>query len=153
MMELDELRKLIEMLKDTDITDVQIEKEGVKVRLKREKFLGHFEMPSMAAPSSSARQIAEQPAPGEQQAEETQRLLTITAPLVGTFYRSPSPDAPPFVEAGDRVSKGQVICIIEAMKLMNEIESDTDGVVVRILVENAHPVEYGEPIFLIDPAQ
>jgi len=152
-MELEELRQLIEMLKDTDITDVQIEKEGIKVRLKREKFLGHFEMPSLAAPSAPSRQIAEQPAAEGQQKEETQRLVTITAPLVGTFYRSPSPDAPHFVEAGDQVSKGQVICIIEAMKLMNEIESDTDGVVVRILVDNAHPVEYGEPIFLIDPTQ
>jgi acetyl-CoA carboxylase biotin carboxyl carrier protein len=70
---------------------------------------------------------------------------------VGTFYRSPSPDAEPFVDVGARVKKGQVLCIIEAMKLMNEIESEVDGVVVRMLVDNGHPVEYGEPLFLVEP--
>ena len=83
--------------------------------------------------------------------EDTQRLITITCPIVGTFYRAPSPDAPPFVDAGAKVRKGQVICIIEAMKLMNEIESELDGVIVRALVENGQPVEYGEPLFLIEP--
>jgi len=83
--------------------------------------------------------------------EETQRLITVTSPIVGTFYRSPSPDTPSFVEAGLRVKKGQVLCIIEAMKLMNEIESDTDGIVVKALIENGQPVEYGEPLFLIEP--
>ena len=83
--------------------------------------------------------------------DETQRLITITSPIVGTFYRSPSPDAPPFIEVGIRVKKGQVLCIIEAMKLMNEIESETDGIVVKALVENGQPVEYGEPLFLIEP--
>jgi acetyl-CoA carboxylase biotin carboxyl carrier protein len=85
--------------------------------------------------------------------DESHRLITITAPLVGTFYRSPSPEAAAFVEVGDRVRKGQVICIIEAMKLMNEIESEADGVVSRVLVENSQPVEYGEPLFLLEPEQ
>jgi acetyl-CoA carboxylase biotin carboxyl carrier protein len=80
-------------------------------------------------------------------------LLTIEAPMVGTFYRAPSPDAQPFVRDGDRVKKGQVVCIIEAMKLMNEIESKVAGRVVKIFVENAHPVEFGQPLFLIDPAR
>jgi acetyl-CoA carboxylase biotin carboxyl carrier protein len=83
--------------------------------------------------------------------EETQRLVTITSPIVGTFYRSPSPEAAPFVEVGLKVNKGQVLCIVEAMKLMNEIESDAEGIVVKILVENGQPVEYGEPLFLIEP--
>ena len=78
--------------------------------------------------------------------------MTATSPIVGTFYRSPSPDAPPFVDVGAMVRKGQVICIIEAMKLMNEIESEADGIIVRALVENGHPVEYGEPLFIIDPS-
>jgi acetyl-CoA carboxylase biotin carboxyl carrier protein len=150
-MELEELKKLIEMLKDTDITDIQIEKEGAKIRLKREKFITSIEMPSLTQAAPAARQIAEQPA--AEHREDAQRLFTVTAPLVGTFYRAPSPDAQPFAEEGDRVSKGQVLCIIEAMKLMNEIESDIDGVVVKILVENANPVEYGEPLFLIEPSQ
>jgi acetyl-CoA carboxylase biotin carboxyl carrier protein len=83
--------------------------------------------------------------------EESQRLITIKAPLVGTFYRATSPDGPPLVEVGDRVKKGQVLCIIEAMKLMNEIESEVDGTLVKVLVENAQPVEYGEALFLIEP--
>jgi acetyl-CoA carboxylase biotin carboxyl carrier protein len=83
--------------------------------------------------------------------EETQRLVTITSPIVGTFYRAPTPEAVSFVEIGANVNKGQVLCIVEAMKLMNEIESDVDGIVVKILVENGQPVEYGEPLFLIDP--
>jgi acetyl-CoA carboxylase biotin carboxyl carrier protein len=78
-------------------------------------------------------------------------LLTIEAPMVGTFYRSPSPDAQPFARDGDRVKKGQVVCIIEAMKLMNEIESKVAGRVVKVLVENAQPVEYGQPLFLLEP--
>ena len=83
--------------------------------------------------------------------DESHRLMTITAPLVGTFYRASTPEVAPFVEVGDRVKKGQVICIIEAMKLMNEIEAEADGIVARVLVENSHPVEYGEPLFLLEP--
>ncbi len=143
-MELDELKALIELLRDTDISDLQVEKNGVKVRIKRERFLTSVEVP---------RKLLQQEAalPQAEPASETQRLVTVTAPLVGTFYRAPSPDAQPFVEAGTAVKKGQVLCMIEAMKLMNEIESDTDGVLVRALVENAQPVEYGEPLFLIEP--
>jgi acetyl-CoA carboxylase biotin carboxyl carrier protein len=147
-MELDELKKLIDLLKDTDVTDIQIEKEGVKIRLKREKFLSAFERVAAAAPPEAVEKASLHPAVPQ---EDSSRLVTVTAPLVGTFYRSPSPDAPHFVEVGQQVKKGQVLCIIEAMKLMNEIESEADGVVVRALVENNHPVEYGEPLFLIEP--
>jgi len=84
--------------------------------------------------------------------KEEEMLHTITSPLVGTFYRASSPDAPPFVEVGAKVEKGQVLCIIEAMKIMNEIESDVSGVIKKILVENGQPVEYGEPLFLIEVA-
>ncbi|RPI35263.1 MAG: acetyl-CoA carboxylase biotin carboxyl carrier protein, partial [Nitrospiraceae bacterium] len=76
---------------------------------------------------------------------------TVTSPIVGTFYRSPSPEAPVFVETGLRIKKGQVLCIIEAMKLMNEIESEVDGILIKALVDNGQPVEYGEPLFLIEP--
>ena len=144
-MELEDLKELIELLKDTDITELQVEKEGTKVKIKREKMLTSLDMPGhkpMSHQDKAATPEAE---------EETQRLVTVTSPIVGTFYRSPTPDANHFVEIGAQVSKGQVLCIVEAMKLMNEIESDVDGIVVKILVDNGQPVEYGEPLFLIDP--
>lgn len=144
-MELEDLKELMGLLKDTDVTELQIEKDGVKVKIKREKFFGHLEVPPVM---HEKREIKKEEIV---QTEAEGRLLTVTSPIVGTFYRSPSPDAEPFVDVGTRVKKGQVLCIIEAMKLMNEIESEVDGVVVRILVENGHPVEYGEPLFLIDP--
>jgi acetyl-CoA carboxylase biotin carboxyl carrier protein len=85
------------------------------------------------------------------QTEDTTGMITITSPIVGTFYRSPSPDADPYVEEGDYVKKGQVLCIVEAMKLMNEIESEMDGRVTKILAESTKPVEYGQALFLVDP--
>ncbi|MEW5746572.1 MAG: acetyl-CoA carboxylase biotin carboxyl carrier protein [Nitrospirota bacterium] len=143
-MELEELKELMSLLKDTDITELQVEKEGVKVKIRREKFFGHLEVHQPSPVEKKEISRAEEP-------EADGRLFTVTSPIVGTFYRSPTPEAGPFVEPGTKVKKGQVICIIEAMKLMNEIESDIDGVIVRALVENGHPVEYGEPLFLIDP--
>jgi len=144
-MELEDLKELIELLKDTDITELQVEKEGTKVKIKREKIFTSLEMPVHKPAVFQDKIVAETE-------EETRRLATITSPIVGTFYRSPSPEAQPFVEVGTSVNKGQVLCIVEAMKLMNEIESDVDGIVVKILVENGQPVEYGEPLFLIEPA-
>ncbi len=144
-MELEELKELIELLKETDVTELQIEKEGTKVKIKREKILSHLEMAGHERAAFQEKIVAETE-------EEAQRLITITSPIVGTFYRSPTPEAPPFVEIGAKVVKGQVLCIVEAMKLMNEIESDIDGIVMKILVENGQPVEYGEPLFLIEPA-
>lgn len=144
-MNVEELKDILNLLRDTDITELVIEKEGIKVKIRRERFIGPFEIQQ----TQKVQDIQKtQPVPQE---EETRRLITVTAPIVGTFYRSPSPDAPPFVEVGTRVKKGQTLCIIEAMKLMNEIESEVDGVVARILVENGQPVEYGEPLFLIEP--
>src|SRR5262249_1750649 len=96
-----------------------------------------------AKPAETARAAATAPQPDDG--------TLITSPFVGTFYRSPSPDAGVFVERGQRIKKGQVLCIVEAMKLMNEIESDLDGVILDILVENGQPVEYGEPLFRIGP--
>jgi acetyl-CoA carboxylase biotin carboxyl carrier protein len=144
MMELEEIKELIELLKETDITEIQIEKDGTKVKVKRQKILPPIEIPMAKTQTLQEKIIAEAE-------EESQRLVTITSPIVGTFFRSPSPDANPFVEVGSTVSKSQVLCIVEAMKLMNEIESDVDGIVMKILVENGQPVEYGEPLFLIEP--
>ncbi len=154
-MEYEELKKLIELLKDSDITELQLEREGVKVRLKRDKLFSSFDMGALARqaahpPASAAKPAGEAEVcpPGD---EDSHRLVTVTAPLVGTFYNSSSPDSEPFVEVGDRVKKGQVICIVEAMKLMNEIECEADGQIVKVLVENGQPVEYGEPLFLVEP--
>ncbi len=140
-MELEDLKGLIELLKETDITELQIEKNDVKVKIKRDKLLSSIELSKPVVPQEKHAETLEEP----------QRLITVTSPIVGTFYRASSPEAEPFIEAGARVKKGQVLCIIEAMKLMNEIESEAEGVVVRILVENGQSVEYGEPLFLIEP--
>jgi acetyl-CoA carboxylase biotin carboxyl carrier protein len=148
-MEHEDLKELIGLLKDTDITEIQLEKEGVKIKIKREKYFGHLEMPQ---PVMVERKVVrEEPQAAQTAPVPDKKLFTIPSPIVGTFYRSPTPESPPFVDIGTRVRKGQVLCILEAMKLMNEIESEVDGVITRILVENAHPVEYGEPLFLIDP--
>jgi acetyl-CoA carboxylase biotin carboxyl carrier protein len=144
-MELEDLKKLIELLKETDITEIQVEKEGTKVKIKREKFFQAMDISSQKPPTIQESAIK------MEIEDETQRLTTVTSPIVGTFFRSPSPEAPAFVETGLRVKKGQVLCIIEAMKLMNEIESEFDGILVKALVDNGQPVEYGEPLFLIEP--
>ena len=148
-----EIRRLAELLREYGLSEVEVEREGVRIRLRRESppVAAAAFGPVGAAPASPAIAMpaagAAAPAPGANEAH----LLTIEAPMVGTFYRAPSPDAQPFVRDGDRVKKGQVVCIIEAMKLMNEIESKVAGRVVKVLVENAQPVEYGQPLFLLEP--
>lgn len=144
-MELEDLKQLIELLKETDITEIQVEKEGAKVKIKREKFFQSLEIATQKVSSLQESTLK------KEIEDEAQRLVTVTSPIVGTFYRSPTPEAPVFVETGLRVKKGQVLCIIEAMKLMNEIESEVDGILLKALVENGQPVEYGEPLFLIEP--
>ena len=145
-MELDEIKGLIEFLQDTDITELKIEREGSTLKIKREKFFPAAEVtPSAVRPAAAIREA-------EEEAVEGQNLVTITSPIVGMFHRAPSPESPPFVEVGSAVTKGQVLCIVEAMKLMNEIESDTNGIVTKILIENGQPVEYGEPLFLVEPS-
>ena len=139
-----EIRRLADLLRDYGLTEVEVEREGVRIRLRRD--LAPAPSTSTAIPASSAA-----PTPAAIGTIPEAHLLTIEAPMVGTFYRSPSPDAQPFVRDGDRVKKGQVVCIIEAMKLMNEIESKVAGRVVKVLVENAQPVEYGQPLILLEP--
>ncbi len=142
-----EIRRLADLLRDYGLTEVEVEREGVRVRLRREPaaVAAPPAVSGAPAPASSAVAVAATPKANEA------HLLTIEAPMVGTFYRAPSPDAQPFVRDGDRVKKGQVVCIIEAMKLMNEIESKVAGRVVKVLVENTQPVEYGQPLFLLEP--
>ena len=144
-MEIEDIKALLDLIKDTDVSEIEVEKEGSKVKIRRGRFYTSVEVPAAPAPPQIPQQI-------RHDAQEEERLFTVTAPLVGTFYRAPSPEAAVFVEVGSEVRKGQVLCIVEAMKLMNEIESEADGRIVKILAENGQPVEYGEPLFLIDPA-
>ncbi len=156
-MNLKELKELIEMLKNTDISELEIERSGTKVRLRKGGDVTfHPVMPRMeypptpiVAPSTAE---PERPAPGPAPAPPSPSQITVTSPIVGTFYRASSPEKPPYAEVGDVVKKGQVLCIIEAMKLMNEIESEAAGKVVQVLVENGQPVEYGQALFVIEPA-
>jgi acetyl-CoA carboxylase biotin carboxyl carrier protein len=160
-MNLKEIKELIELLKDTDISELEIERSGVKVRLRKGGDVTfHPTMPRMEYPPAAivAPAITEvsvpapAPAPAEKVVEPVKtNQIKVTAPIVGTFYRSSSPEKPPYVEVGDVVKKGQVLCIIEAMKLMNEIESETTGKIVQAVVENGAPVEYGQPLFVIEP--
>jgi len=145
-----EIRRLADLLREYGLTEVEVEREGVRVRLRREAAPATASAPPAAAPAASSLELPS-PVAAEASGADTAHLLTIPAPMVGTFYRAPSPDAPPFVREGDRVKKGQVVCIIEAMKLMNEIESKVAGRVVKVLVENTQPVEYGQPLFLLEP--
>ena len=145
------IQELIDILKRNSLTELELEREGVRIRVRYE--LGIKTITTAVAESAPAQTIAaSQPAVSGASASADQTgLVTITSPIVGTFYRSPSPDADPYVEEGDYVKKGQVLCIVEAMKLMNEIESEVDGRVVKILAESTKPVEYGQALFHIDP--
>ncbi|MFQ5900175.1 MAG: acetyl-CoA carboxylase biotin carboxyl carrier protein [Thermodesulfobacteriota bacterium] len=142
-MNIKEIQDILKMLEGTDISEFELEKSSGKVKIKRCLYS------STVVPEVEVEKRGTLPPAKKELAPED--LKTITSPMVGTFYRSPSPDAPPFVEEGSMVKKGQVLCVIEAMKLMNEVEAEFNGKLISILVENAHPVEYGEPLFLIDP--
>ncbi|MDI3279775.1 MAG: acetyl-CoA carboxylase biotin carboxyl carrier protein [Bacillota bacterium] len=161
-MNVNEIKELIKILDGTDIAELNVETEGVKVNIKKAAAL--LSAPAAHSPVLPARAEAgaevrvagesEKPGPAAPAAGQEEELgpnqVKIVAPMVGTFYRAPSPDADPYVKEGDLVKVGQPLCIIEAMKLMNEIESEVEGRVVRILVENAEPVEYGQPLFIIE---
>ncbi len=156
-MNLKELKELIELLRNTDISEIEIERSGTKVRLRKggdvtfHPVMSRMEYPPapIVAPSTpEPERPAAVPAPVTAAPDQ----LKVTSPIVGTFYRSSAPEKPPYVDVGDIVKKGQVLCIIEAMKLMNEIESEIAGKVVQVLVENGQPVEYGQALFVIEPA-
>lgn len=144
------IQGFIDLLKQHNLAELEFESGGVRIRLKREGTTGPVLVAKPEPIVGSAPPQVE--TPSAPMVEQTAGMLTITSPIVGTFYRSPSPDADAYVEEGDIVKKGQVLCIVEAMKLMNEIESEVNGRVVKILVESTKPVEYGQPLFLIDPA-
>ncbi len=142
--------EIIEKIKGTKIEEVEFETE--KGRIKIRQYVGpKKEVVSAPQQVVEVKEELKHSPTVEEQKENAGNYHVIKSPLVGTFYRAPSPGAPPFVEEGDIVSKGQVLCIIEALKVMNEIESDINGKVVKILVENGQPVEYGQELFYIEP--
>lgn len=157
-----QVQALVDLLEERGLEEFEMERAGVRIRIRRrgsqpaapvfESYLpgAANSGPAPAAESRSAEAQAETAAEMGLLAED---VHVVKSPIVGTFYASPQPDAPPFVKLGDAVEVGQVLCIIEAMKLMNEIEADVAGQVVRIYVENAQPVEYGEPLFAIRPGK
>ncbi len=168
MLTFEQIKELIDQVASHRLSGVELERSGFRLKIDGQKIAGsdaagavHLSVPAMpaestppsAAGASPPADTAEsRPAPGATapEAEAPPRNLhTLKSPIVGTFYRSPNPDSPAFAEVGDRVRIGQVLCIVEAMKLMNEIESDVDGTIVEVHVENAQAVEYEEPLFAI----
>ena len=151
-MDLRKLKKLIDLVQESGIGEIEITEGEEKVRISRQAAGGPPLL--MAAPALQAMPVtaaAGAPAAAAEAAAAAEpKGHTLKSPMVGTFYRAPSPGAPAFVEVGQSVTKGQTLCIIEAMKLLNEIESDASGTVKAILVENGQPVEYGQPLFLIE---
>ena len=149
-MDLRKLKKLIDLVQESGIAELEITEGEEKVKIVKGGVVSVSAPPVMAVPAAAP---ASAPAPAAAPAGETrdpgQEGHVVKAPMVGTFYRSPSPDAKVFVEVGQAVKEGDTICIIEAMKLMNEIEADASGVVKAILVENGQPVEYGQPLFIL----
>jgi acetyl-CoA carboxylase biotin carboxyl carrier protein len=145
------IQELIDLLKKNNLTELELEREGLRIRLRYEVGVKTITptVPEQGMPTSTS--AAQPPAAVSERIEDQTGMITIASPIVGTFYRSPSPDADPYVEEGDYVKKGQVLCIVEAMKLMNEIESEMNGRITKILVESTKPVEYGQALFLIDP--
>ena len=151
-MDLNLIRKLVKLVDSSEITDLEIEENGLRVKIaKKIRGVKTLAQPQFLSTSQPAAlhpfgQIAEEAPVTE---ENKENLHEIHSPIVGTFYRAPAPDADPYVQVGDNISTGTVLCIVEAMKLMNEIESDVSGKIVKILVENGKPVEYNQPLFLI----
>jgi acetyl-CoA carboxylase biotin carboxyl carrier protein len=158
-MDLDLIKKLVKMVDTSSVTDLEIEENGLKIKIAK-KIRSSQVITQAQIPMASAQPVLQPAAVGaeENAKQKAEAELTsanvheIRSPIVGTFYRAPAPDADSYVQVGSVVSPGSVLCIVEAMKLMNEIESDINGKIVKILVENGKPVEYNQPLFLIELA-
>ncbi len=163
-MDLKEIQNLIKFVSKSGVSEVKLETEDFKIVIKntpditvRETPVAHIAAPVVPpAPQPAAvppppPAEAKQSTPDSKETTDESKYVTIKAPIIGTFYRRPAPDKPPFVEVGDEVKPGDVVCLIEAMKLFNEIESEVAGRIVKVLVEDATPVEYDQPLFLVEP--
>ena len=157
-MNVDEIRSILDLVREHELTEFELEREGVKLKVKKAGAApvvhmsgppAYHPLPAVGLPALPAAAPGPGPKAQAPDADGSADLAIVKSPIVGTFYRSPEPGAPPFAEQGTVVKKGQVLCIIEAMKLMNEIESDYDGEVVATYVENGQPVQYGERLFAI----
>lgn len=167
-MDFKQIKELIKLVNESQIGEVLIENDDLSLRIRHIEYSKKANMvaaPAMmpavsaqapatpAAPQETTKSADDKPAAApKEDAAENKNLITVKSPMIGTFYRSSSPDKPPYVKVGDDINKEDVLCIIEAMKLFNEIESEFSGKIVKVLVENESPVEYDQPLFLIDPA-
>lgn len=164
-MDIKQIQELVKLINKTSIGEITIEEEGIKITIKQKKDpVQHINVAAQGNPGFSAmpqQQLAPPPAPApaanattppaRTESPKSDNLITIKSPMIGTFYRQQGPGKPLFVNVGDEVSPGKVVCIIEAMKLFNEIESEVKGTIVKVLVEDASPVEYDQPLFLVEP--
>ena len=154
-MNVDAIKQILDLVREHELTEFELEQGGVKLRVKKQGAAPPAAAPAapqLAMPAPAVATLAAVPAAVPAPAAEADELLElsiVTSPIVGTFYRSPDPSSPSFVEVGQRVKKGQTLCIIEAMKLMNEIESEYEGEIVKVYVENGQPVQYGERLFAV----
>ena len=159
-MDIKQIQELVKLINKTNIGEITIEEEGVKITVKQKKDpVQHIIAGGNSAPTYSPPPPANQNAPSAPakpttpaEAPKTDNYITIKSPMIGTFYRQSGPGKPIFINVGDEVAPGKVVCIIEAMKLFNEIESEISGKIVKVLVEDASPVEYDQPLFLVDPS-
>jgi len=151
-MDLKELKALLRLMEGNDVEELEVEEGGRRVRIRRRPAPGRVPPSAMipAPPAATSGAVTASPLPPT--ATDAAGLILVESPMVGTFYRAPAPGAEPYVKEGDLVQKGTVICIIEAMKLMNEIEAEVKGRIAKILVENGQPVEFGQTLFLLEPA-
>ncbi len=153
-MDLNLIKKLVKIFNASDISELEVEKDGLRIKIGKQ--FENVTVPVMpqAANQSNVQPVVEVQKPDTEtknsEEESASNLHEIHSPIVGTFYRAPAPDADPYVKVGDNVSKGSVLCIVEAMKLMNEIESDVNGKIIKIIADNGNPVEYNQPLFLIE---
>ncbi len=157
-MDIKQIQELVKLINKTNIGEITIEEEGVKITVKQKKdpvqnIIANA-APAAYAPQAAAAPLAAAPPAATKPAAEpkAENLVTIKSPMIGTFYRQAGPGKPIFAQVGDEVNPGKVVCIIEAMKLFNEIESEISGKIVKVLVEDASPVEYDQPLFLVEPS-
>lgn len=162
-MDIKEIQSLIKFVAKSGASEVKLETDDIKITIRtgpsgsgsETTYVQQIPVPAQPAAQPAMQQAPAAPQPSQEESQkesEDSKYITIKSPIIGTFYRKPSPDKPAFVEVGDTIGKGDVLCVIEAMKLFNDIESEVSGKIVKVLVEDSSPVEFDQPLFLIDPS-